>query len=426
MIVVTAPVESLKGNLRVPGDKSITHRAIMLGAISRGKTEIRDYLIADDSLATINCFKAMGVNISSLENRLIIEGSGSALKQSGHSLNAGNSGTTARLIMGILAGQKFTSRLEGDSSLSLRPMDRVIEPLKKMGASFTGQDNRLPLNITGGFLEGIQYTTRQASAQVKSAILLAGLYTQGVTSVSEPYLSRNHTELLLKQFGAAINLDGHGITLKGPADLRGSLVRVPGDISSAAFFMVAAAIIPGSEVNLLNVGINPTRTGIIDVLKMMGADITITQERKWGNEAVADIKVCGHGMLKGIEIAGSLIPRVIDEIPVLSVAAAVATGKTIIRDAKELRVKETDRIATMVRQLVKMGATLQEAEDGMIIGGGARLKGSKVDSEGDHRVAMSLIVAGLIAEGDTSVYGADALNVSYPRFVSDLRSLVNS
>ena len=426
MIVVTAPVESLKGNLRVPGDKSITHRAIMLGSISRGKTEIRDYLLAADSLATINCFKAMGVNISFSENCVLIEGNGSALMQPEKSLDAGNSGTTARIIMGILAGQKFTTRLKGDSSLSSRPMDRVIEPLKEMGASFAGQGNRLPLNITGGLLEGIEYTTKQASAQVKSAILLAGLYAHGRTTVSEPYLSRNHTELLLKQFGAELDLDGHGITLEGPADLQGSLVRVPGDISSAAFFMVAAAITPGSEVNLLNVGINPTRTGIIDVLKMMGADITVSQESRWGHELVADIKICGHGLLKGIEIEGSLIPRVIDEIPVLTVAATVAAGETIIRDAKELRVKETDRIAAMVRQLRKMGATLQETEDGMIIIGGASLKGSKVDSEGDHRVAMSLVVAGLIAEGDTSVYGAEALNVSYPRFISDLRSLISS
>ncbi len=426
MIVVTTPTGPLTGTVKVPGDKSITHRAIMIGSIANGVTEISDYLIADDSNATINCFQAMGVNIRNSDNRLIIVGNGLKLKPSDKPLYAANSGTTARIIMGILAGQHFTTDLKGDLSLTSRPMKRVMEPLQMMGALFECQNDRLPVKVIGGDLNSIEYKTKQASAQVKSAVLMAGLFAEGNTTVIEPCTSRNHTELMLEQFGAEVNTSGVRTTVKGKAILRGNPVRVPGDISSAAYFMVAAAIIPGSEITLVNVGINKTRSGIIDVLKMMGADITLEQKQTWGNEPVANITVRGDASLNGVEIYGELIPRLIDEIPVLTVAAAVASGRTVIRDAQELRVKESDRIAAMVRQLGKMGVNLQEREDGIVVDGGKKLVGACVESEGDHRVAMSMAVAGLIAEGETVVYDAEALNVSYPRFINDLRSVVDN
>ncbi len=424
MIIITSPPEYFSGQLTVPGDKSITHRALMLGAISRGVTEIKGFLDAEDCRATINCLRLLGVKINVRDNRLLIEGRGMNLKKASKVLDAGNSGTTARLILGILAGQDFETTISGDLSLQKRPMKRIVEPLQSMGALFNGESDRLPITIKGGKLAPLNYKTPRASAQIKSAILLAALYAEGVTTVEEPYQSRNHTELMLAQFGANISVKERLVTLEGLPALKGRPVRVPGDISAAAFLMVAAALVPDSEVLLKDVGINPARRGVIDVLFQMGAHIEIQQERQWGSEPVADILIRGGSSLKGVEISGAMIPRLIDEIPALAVLAAVAEGKTVIRDADELRVKESDRISDLAGQLKKLGVNITETDDGMDIEGKAGLKGADVESCGDHRLAMALAVAGLAAEGETAVHGAEIINVSFPGFMPALRSLI--
>jgi len=425
MIIITSPQEKLAGELTIPGDKSITHRAIMLGALARGITEIRGYLDAADCWSTVECLRALGVRITLKGRRLFIEGRNKKFMKPPGELDAGNSGTTARMLLGILAGQDFQVTLSGDLSLQKRPMDRVIEPLQLMGAHFEGESDTLPVTIRGGLLKGVTYECPLASAQVKSAVLLAGLQADGTTVFEEPERSRNHTELMLSRFGARIEVEGNRITLQGGTTLRGGQVWVPGDISAAAFLMVAAAIIPGSEVLIKNVGVNPTRSGAIDLLTKMGATIELREEKMWGKEPVADVMINGGSGLKGVKIGGEMIPRLIDEIPALAVAAAVAEGETVISDASELKVKESDRIAALAGQLRKLGAQIEETEEGMIIQGGADLKGAALDSCGDHRLAMALAVAGLVAEGETSVSGAEVINISFPGFMQSLRSLLD-
>ncbi len=424
MIIITSPTEKFSGELFVPGDKSITHRALMLGVLARGITDVRGFLDAEDCRSTINCLRSLGAKITIRGRRVLIEGRNMSLKEPEGPLDAGNSGTTARLMLGILAGQPFTATLTGDRSLQKRPMKRVTEPLRSMGATVEGEGEHLPLTITGGKLNPIEFKSPQASAQVKSALLLAGLYAEGTTTVEEPYTSRNHTELMLAQFGAKIEAAAGRISLKGRQSLRGGPIRVPGDISAASFFMVAAAMRPGSEVLLKNIGVNPTRSGIIDALLEMGADLTVQNKRRWGREPVADVMVRGGNRLKGINIGGEYIPRLIDELPVLAVAAAVAEGRTVISDASELRVKEADRISALSAQLRKMGIGITETEDGMSIEGGNKLHGAEVESCGDHRIAMAMVIAGLVAGGETAVHDAEVIGVSYPEFMAALRSLV--
>jgi len=424
MIIITAPPERLTGEVTVPGDKSITHRAIMLGALARGVTEIRGFLDAEDCWSTVECLRTLGVRVTLKGRRLFVEGKNKKLIKPAKELDAGNSGTTARLLLGILAGQDFQATLTGDPSLQKRPMKRVIEPLQQMGARFEGDAETLPVTITGGNLEPVNYQSPRASAQVKSAVLLAGLFADGTTVVEEPYRSRNHTELMLSRFGARIEVDGSRVSVQGGTVLKSGQVRVPGDISAAAFLMVAAAIIPGSELLIKNVGINPTRSGIIDVLLEMGAAVELKEEKSWGKEPVADIVVKGNSGLKGVKIGGEIIPRLIDEIPALAVAALVAEGDTVISGASELRVKESDRISALAGELRKLGADLEETEDGMIIRGGLELKGANLDSCGDHRIAMALAVAGLVAQGETAVWGAEVINISFPGFMQSLRSLI--
>ncbi len=424
MIIITSPQESLSGEVTVPGDKSITHRAIMLGALARGVTEVRGFLDAEDCRSTINCLKALGVKITIKGRRLLIEGRSKKLLEPAGVLDAGNSGTTARLLLGILAGQDFRTALTGDCSLQKRPMERVIEPLRQMGAHFEEEAVNLPLTIRGGKLEPVDYISPRPSAQVKSAILLAGIFADGPTSVTEPYLSRNHTELMLSRFGARLKVEDNRVTLWGGGPLKGGQIRVPGDISAASFLMVAAVTTPGSELLIKNVGVNPTRTGIIDLLSQMGADIELREKKLWGKEPVADIMVRSGDGLTGVQVGGGTIPRLIDEIPALVVAAAAASGRTVISDASELRVKESDRISALSGELKKMGASIQETADGMIIEGGIKLKGADVESCGDHRIAMALAVAGLVADGETAVRGAEVINVSFPGFMQSLRSLI--
>lgn len=425
----TAAGSPLVGRVRIPGDKSISHRALMLGALAEGETTIEGLLLGEDPRSTAACFRALGAEISELNtDRVTVRGIGIGnLREPIGVLDAGNSGTTLRLMLGILAshpGRFFT--ITGDDSLRSRPMGRVVKPLTMMGAEIWGrQDNTLaPLAVRGQALKPIHYQSPIASAQVKSCILLAGLMTEGTTTVTEPALSRDHSERMLRAFGAEVIVDPDTISASvvGRAKLRGQAVIVPGDISSAAFWLVAAAIVPGSDLTIENVGINPTRTGILDVLQQMGADITLENERDAAGEPVADLRV-RYGPLTGCEIGGAIIPRLVDEIPILAVAAAVAQGKTVIRDAAELRVKESDRLAVMAAALQKMGATLTEQPDGLEITGPTQLVGADVDSHTDHRIAMSLAIAALVAQGTTTIDRAEAAAISYPDFVPTLERL---
>lgn len=416
----------LKGMLKIPGDKSISHRAVMLGALAQGRTEIHNFLMAEDCLSTVKCFQAMGIEITEKDQVIYVHGRGlDGLSEPRDVLDCGNSGTTTRLLLGILAGQPFFSVLTGDGSLRSRPMDRVVKPLSEMGAVFMGrqQSRLLPLSVSGGRLKAIHYQTPVASAQIKSALLLAGLFANGQTVVEEPAVSRDHTERMLKSFGAKIEVSRCSAAVEGQPTLVGRRVVVPGDISSAAFFLTAAAIIPGSDVTLVGVGLNPGRKGIIDVLKTMGADITVFNNKVEGGEPIGDIRVQGRE-LKGTDISGEIIPTLIDEIPVLAVAAAVAQGKTVFRDAAELRVKETDRIAAVAAELAKFGVKIEERPDGMVIEGGRPLTGTVCQSHGDHRIAMAMAVAGLAAEGQTVVKGADSVNISFPGFNDALKSII--
>lgn len=414
----------LRGVVHVPGDKSISHRAVMFGALARGTTSVTHFLEGADCLSTISCFQKMGIEIEKQDDKVLIHGKGlRGLNSPREILDAGNSGTTTRLIAGILAGQKFISELDGDASLRSRPMKRIMDPLNAMGADIRcrGKNNCLPLRIVGRPLTAIHYTSPVASAQVKSCVLLAGMYADGVTSVTEPFLSRNHTEIMLRSFGADIRSEGTTVSIRPEPDLLAQDITVPGDISSAAFFIAAGLLTPGSEILLKNVGINPTRAGILKVCQDMGADITLLNA-DYSGEPAADILV-RTSSLKGTVIQGADIPTLIDELPIIAVMAAFAGGTTVIRDAAELRVKESDRIAVMTDNLRRMGADVEETEDGMIIHGGRPLHGAVIDPRLDHRVAMSFAVAGTVCEGTMDILDGDCVRISYPDFYKDLYSL---
>lgn len=418
-------IHPLKGEITIPGDKSISHRAVMFGALSKGTTEVTNFLQGADCLSTIDCFRRLGVEIENTTDKILVHGKGlHGLKKPDSILDVGNSGTTTRLISGILAGQNFETVLNGDDSIQSRPMKRIMEPLKLMGADITSiyGNNCAPLRITGSSLKGIHYTSQVASAQVKSCILLAGLYADGTTSVTEPTVSRNHTEVMLRGFGANINCQGKTASILPTPELFGQKIEVPGDISSAAYFIAAGLIVPGSEILVKNVGVNPTRDGLIHVCEAMGADITLLNKRENGGEPVADILV-RHSSLKSTTIQGAIIPTLIDELPMIAVMACFAKGTTIIKDAAELKVKESDRISVMADNLSRMGAHITATEDGMIIEGGYPLHGAEIDSHLDHRIAMSFAVAALASEGETTIKDADCVKISYPDFYKDLLNL---
>jgi len=419
------PIRSLRGSVNVPGDKSISHRALMLGAIADGVTTLENFLEGEDCLATLACFRKLGVDIEGPQSgRVIVRGRGlHGLLEPSAVLDAKNSGTTMRLLLGILSGQPFFSVLTGDESLRRRPMGRVVRPLRSMGARIIGRrgGELAPLAVQGGRLQPVEFNSPVPSAQVKSAVLLAGLYAPGETSVTEPVQSRDHTERMLAHFGAEVRRSGLTVSVTGEPSLKGTYIRVPGDISSAAFLMVAACIVPDAAVKISGVGLNPTRTGVLEVLQAMGAGIEVTLSNTSG-EPYGDITVYASE-LRGFEIGGELIPRLIDEVPVLTVAAAYASGKSVIRDAGELKYKESNRLATMTAELSRLGAEVEELPDGLIIRGGKRLRGTRLKSHGDHRVAMALAVAGLAADGETVISDAGAVNVSYPGFAETFRQL---
>ena len=429
----------LQGTIHVPGDKSISHRAALLGALATGTTRVRHFLAAGDCLATLSCLRALGVEWQLTEEEhgvasLELAGAGlHGLREPDDVLNVENSGTTLRLLPGILAGQPFTAVLTGDASLRTRPVDRIIEPLRQMGAQLVARDgDRLPpLTVRGGSLQGIRYRPPVASAQVKSAVLLAGLFAEGETVVEEPLATRDHTERMLRQMGADVVREeptpdgppsGGNVRLQPPKSLSPLNLKVPGDISTAAFWLVAGAVHPEAELTLPDVGINPTRTGLLDVLSMMGATIDIGEQRMAGEEPVADIRITSS-RLQGVEVGGELVPRLIDELPALAVAAAFAQGRTVVRDAAEMRVKETDRIAVLTSQLRRLGVAITERPDGFEIEGGGGLRGAAVSGAGDHRLTMALAIAGLLAEGETVVEDDAAVMVSYPGFWNDLEQL---
>lgn len=416
---------SLQGEISIPGDKSISHRAVMFGAMAEGKTTINHFLAGEDCLSTISCFEKMGVSIKREDEYVEVEGKGiEGLSEPASILDVGNSGTTTRLMLGILAGVPFHTSLIGDESIAKRPMSRVTVPLRSMGAKIDGREHGqyTPLSTRGGALKAIHYHSPVASAQVKSAILLAGLHAEGTTKVTEPFTSRDHTERMLRAFGVDVEVDGTTVSIEGGQSLRGTDVYVPGDISSAAFFLVAGAIVPNSRIVLKNVGLNPTRTGIIDVLQQMGARLTISNERIQNGEPIGDLTI-ETSQLKGIEIGGDVIPRLIDEIPVIALLATQANGKTVIKDAEELKVKETNRIDTVATELSKLGASVTPTADGLIIEGKAALKSGEVDSYGDHRIGMMLAVAAAIATGEVTLMRSEAIHVSYPTFFEDLDKL---
>ncbi|OQA91625.1 MAG: 3-phosphoshikimate 1-carboxyvinyltransferase 1 [Elusimicrobia bacterium ADurb.Bin231] len=414
---------SLKGDVDVAPDKSISHRALMIAAISCGTSRINNLLLSDDCISTLKCLEKLSVDITQLKGSYVVKGSGRFLKSAVSDLDAGNSGTTARMISGILAGQNFKSRIIGDASLSARPMKRVVVPLQKMGARIKTHNWCLPMDISGGELNAIHYVSEISSAQVKSCVLLAGLFACGITKFSEPVKSRDHTERMLKNFGADISVEGDTVSVKGCPSLSSFDVTVPGDISAAAFFIVGALITRGSNLVIKNVGINPTRTGVLNVLKRMGGNIVIENTRVLAGEPVADIIVRSSD-LKATEITGAEVPFMIDEIPVIAVAATQAMGETRITGASELRVKETDRLKAITSEIKKMGAVAEELEDGLIIKGPVKLKGAKVDSYKDHRIAMSLAIASLIAEGDTIIKDKDCVTISFPDFWKKLKETV--
>lgn len=421
---------ALKGEVQIPGDKSISHRAVMLGSIARGTTEISHFLNGADCLSTIHCFQKMGIEIEQSKDLVLVHGRGlRGLKAPQGILDTGNSGTTTRLICGILSGQNFSSVLSGDDSLNSRPMKRIMDPLNQMGARITSiQDNNCaPLRIEPGTLHGIRYVSPVASAQVKSSVLLAGLYADSPVSVTEPVLSRNHTELMLGSFGADISselhADGSATASVSPcAELYGQKIQVPGDISSAAYFIAAGLLVPGSRLLVKNVGINPTRAGFLEVCRKMGADIGYLNRQSQGGEETADLLVTPKP-LTGTVIEGAVIPSLIDEIPILAVMAAFAEGTTVIRDAAELKVKETNRIQTVTENLLAMGAEIIPTEDGMIIHGTGALKGTQIQSHLDHRIAMAFSVAALAAEGTTTILDSQCVDISYPGFFAQLMDL---
>jgi len=415
----------ISGEISVPGDKSLSHRAVMLGALARGTTVVHGFLKGEDCLSTIGCLRQLGVPIDVDGDKVEISGRGGELSSPAGVLDAGNSGTTVRLLMGILASRPgLYAVLSGDESLLRRPMGRVVKPLRQMGGILFGRDDNrlLPITVLGKDLKGITYQSPVASAQVKSAVLLAGLSARGWTEVIEPTLSRDHTERMLRAFGVNVECHDTAVALAGGQSLTAREIHVPGDISSAAFFIVAALVVPNASLRIENVGINHTRSGIIDALREMGAVIRLENRRTYGYEEVADICV-ESCTLKGAVFGGDLIPRMIDEIPALAVAALTAGGRTVIKDATELRVKESDRIHALVEELGKLGAEISERPDGLEITGGKRLTGSLVSGHGDHRMAMALAVAGLVARGQTTVEGAASVAVSFPGFWEMLKSV---
>lgn len=424
IIMILHKVKALKGEVTIPGDKSISHRAVMFGSLAEGLTEVTNFLQGADCLSTIEAFRQMGIEIENTPEKILIHGRGlHGLQAPSSVLDMGNSGTTTRLISGILAGQPFESTLTGDASIQKRPMRRIMEPLSMMGAAITSINGNdcAPLHIAGRHLQGIHYQSRVASAQVKSAVLLAGLYADGITQVTEPAISRNHTEIMLRYFGANLHTEGRTATVHPGPRLMGQKINVPGDISSAAYFIAAGLIVPGSEILIRNVGINPTRDGILRVCQQMGGNITLLNVKNDG-EPVADLLVKSSS-LHGITIEGDIIPTLIDELPIINIMAACAEGTTIIRDAAELKVKESNRIDVMVQYLSAMGCDIKGTDDGMIIKGGAPLHGTTVDSHLDHRIAMSFAIASLIADGETQIKGSDVVTISYPAFYNDLAKL---
>ncbi len=415
----------LQGTIRVPGDKSISHRAVMLGSLAEGTTSVFGFLEGQDCIATLHAFHRMGVVSEKKKDRLVIHGKGlRGLRRPDDTIDMGNSGTGTRLLMGILAGQDFEATLTGDASLRSRPMGRVTKPLSEMGAEFTPlqEGSDLPMQVRGKPLHAIQYEIPVASAQIKSALLLAGLLAEGLMKITEPAPSRDHTERMLKTFGVTLDGDNLHYILEGGQTLHARDVMVPGDFSSAAFFIVAASIIPGSEILIQDVGVNPTRTGLLDVLKSMGADITKRNKKYFGAEPVADILV-RYAPLKGTTVNGETVVRMIDEFPIFAIAAACASSPTVVENAEELRVKESDRISVMVGELRKMGVELIERDDGFETQGGAQFQGAECFSSGDHRVAMSLAIAGLAAKGETIVRGTGPIDTSFPTFFELLHTL---
>ena len=425
-----APTRGLKGEVTIPGDKSISHRSIMLGSIALGTTEITHFLEGADCLSTIDCFRKMGVEIERKPSSILVHGKGlRGLTAPASTLNVGNSGTTTRLISGILSGQNFATTLSGDDSLNSRPMKRIMTPLNTMGAHIRSLNDNgcAPLHIRPGALHGIHYQSPVASAQVKSAVLLAGLYADSPTSVTEPALSRNHTELMLQGFGAYVatdlHTDGTATAHVEPCkELYGQQICVPGDISSAAYFIAAALLVPGSELLVKNVGTNFTRAGFLKVCKAMGADIETVSQTIEGGESRADLLV-RYSHLKGTVIEGDIIPTLIDEIPMIAIMAAFADGQTVIRDAAELKVKETNRIDTVTAGLKAMGADITPTDDGMIIEGTGHLTGASIQSYLDHRIAMAFSVAGLASDGETQIVDSQCVDVSYPEFYATLNSV---
>ena len=414
----------LRGELTVPGDKSISHRAVMFGSLAQGTTRITHFLEGADCLSTISCFRKMGVDIERNASEILVHGKGlHGLSAPSGILDVGNSGTTTRLISGILAGQSFTSELNGDASIQSRPMKRIMTPLQSMGADIVSIKGNgcAPLRITVKPLQAVRYQSPVASAQVKSCVLLAGMYADGITRVTEPVLSRNHTEIMLNYLGARVTSQGTTASIEPEPVLKAREIQVPGDISSAAYFIAAGLLTPNSQILLRNVGINPTRDGILKVCRAMGADITLLNVNEEG-EPVADLLI-RSSQLHGTTVEGSIIPTLIDEIPMIAVMAAFAEGTTVIRDAAELKVKESDRIAVVTEGLRRMGADIQPTEDGMIIHGGKPLQGAKINSYLDHRIAMSFAVAGTICDGTMNIVGGDCVNISYPEFYRDLYSL---
>ncbi|RKD25718.1 3-phosphoshikimate 1-carboxyvinyltransferase [Ammoniphilus oxalaticus] len=427
-MLTTTKVKQVAGEITVPGDKSISHRAVMFSSMAKGKAHISGFLPGADCMSTIDCFRKMGVVIDHARgDQVTVDSQGmDGWLEPANILDVGNSGTTIRLMAGILAGRPFHSVLIGDESIAGRPMNRIAQPLRELGARIDGRGGGefTPLSIRGGGLQGIEYHSPVASAQVKSAILLAGLQASGTTTIYEPHLSRDHTEAMLSSFGVKLETFAGGVSIEGGQTLQQQEeIHVPGDISSAAFLLAAAAIVPGSNLLIKNVGINPTRTGILDVLIEMGAKLEIQNEREQSGERVADLYI-EHAPLRGIEISGEIIPRLIDEIPVIAVIATQAEGRTVIKDAAELKVKETNRIDVTVAELRKMGASIEPTDDGMIIEGPRPLQGAACHSHGDHRIGMAMAVAGLVAEGETTVSGAAAIDISFPGFGELLAAVV--
>lgn len=419
--MVIQKIKKAVGQIKVPGDKSISHRAVMLGSLANDVTEISGFLKGADCLSTIDCFRKMGIDIDINGENVTVHGNGlRGLKKPDEMLYTGNSGTTTRLLCGILAGQNFDTSITGDASIQKRPMGRVVQPLSMMGAKI--ENEYCPLYITGTKLHGIDYKMPVASAQVKTAIILAGLYADGETVIHEIEKSRDHTELMLSAMGADLTVDNLDITVKPTNDLTAVNVDVPGDISSAAFFLVLGAIMPNSQITVTNVGINPTRTGIINVLKDMGADITLENVHTSAGETVADITVRSSS-LKGTTVGGDIIPRLIDELPIIAVAAVFADGQTVIKDAQELKVKETNRIRAVVDEFNKCGIDITETDDGMIINGGKSIHGADFKTYGDHRMAMSLTVLAQLADGESTLDDSDCACVSYPTFFDDFYKL---